>query len=444
MSLPGLWLLGCLAPLAWLPSLRQDVGLTLLLLLLAFIPYVLAVHGTFRGMGRWPVLILVGVAGRLLLLLPGEGLSDDIYRYVWEGRVIAAGENPYLHAPDDPALEALRDDSIWPRVTHKEVRAAYPPLAQLSFLIGGWVGSGPIGVRLLMLLADLCVWWALARLLKARRLDPRRSIVWGWSPLVMVEVAAGAHLDVLAVLGTVLALLFLVRERPLLAVGMLGLATLAKPYALVVLPFFLASRPLRIQCAQGGIFLGTLFIGYLPFSLDGAPTAGLLEYARRWEHNAAFFPALKDGIGWATDAVAGWFESAGFPEWARSPLYALAPNLAARALLGLTLATLVFLLWRRRADPGRACAVALGALLLLSPTVHPWYLLWFVPFLSMWFSAPLLLWTATVLLSYHVLPRYDLTGVWEEDRFLRLAEYLPVLLWIAWGAVIGLLRWRAK
>ena len=71
-----------------------------------------------------------------------------------------------------------------------------------------------------------------------------------------------------------------------------------------------------------------------------------------------------------------------------------------------------------------------GALfLLLSPTVHPWYRLWFVPFLALWFSPALLVWTASVLLSYHVLPRYDLTGVWEEEGLLRAAEYGPVLGW---------------
>ena len=434
MSLLGLWLLACLAPLAWLVSLREEVGFTLLLLLLAFIPYMLAVHGTFRGKGRWPVLILVGVAGRLLLAVPSEGLSEDLYRYVWEGRVIAAGENPYLHAPADPALESLRDASIWPRVTHQDVRAAYPPVAQLSFLFGGLIDPGLAGVRLLMLLVDLCVWWALARLLTACRLDPRRSVIWGWSPLVMMEVAAGAHLDVLAVLGTVLALLLLVRERPLRAVVMLGLATLAKPYALVLLPFFLIGRNLRLQLSQGGLFLGMLIVGYLPFSLHGAPTSGLFEFARRWEHNAAFLPTLRDGVGRARDIAVGWLGSAEIFASARSVLSSLDPNLAARVLLVGALATVVFLLLKGRQNPARAFVVALGASLLLSPTVHPWYLLWFLPFLSVWFSAPLLLWSATVLLSYHVLPVYDLTGIWVEDRFLRMAEYLPVLLWVAIGA----------
>ena len=414
MILPGLWMLACLAPLASFQSLRAHVGGTLLLALLAFVPYVIACHGAFRGRGRWPILLVVGLAARLLLLFPDEGLSDDLYRYIWEGRLVLAGENPYRHAPDDPELAALRDDRIWPRVTHQQVRAAYPPISQAAFAVGAWLSPTPLCMRLLMLIVDLAVWWALAALLRARGIDPRRSVVWGWSPLVVLEVAGAAHLDVLAILCTLLALLAAARGRLLLSVLALGLATLAKPYAPVLLPFLLVRR---LWPGQLAILAVTVALGYLPFSLEGPTVGGLADYVQRWEHNALLFPWVRDCIEW----LSGWLP---IPH---------AANQLARLTLLLLLGCAVLVLRRMSMSLEQKAALALAAFLLLAPTVHPWYLLWFVPLLAVRMSPALLVWSASVLLSYHVLPLYDLTGVWEENQFLLLAEYLPVLMLFAWA-----------
>jgi len=412
LILSGLWLLACLVPLSSFPSLRAEVGTTLLLVLLAFIPYSVACFLAFRGRGRWPTLLAVGLLARLVLLIPEQALSDDHYRYIWEGQVVLAGENPYLHAPGDPALAFLRDDQIWPKVTHQQIRAAYPPICQAAFALGAWLSPTPLCMRLLMLAFDLAVWWALAALLRARGLDPRRSVVWGWSPLVVLEIAGGAHLDALAILGTLLALLAAARGRALLAVLALGLATLAKPYAPVLLPFLLVRRDWPKQLL---VFTGVVLLGYLPFWLSGPALGGLTDYVQRWEHNALLFPLVRDGL-------------------LRLGELPLSANALARLSLLAVLAVCVLALWRRPVPLEQKAALALFLFLLLTPTVHPWYLLWFVPLLALYFSPALLVFCASVLLSYHVLPRYDLTGVWEENPWLRLAEYAPVLLLFAWRA----------
>ena len=87
-------------------------------------------------------------------------MSDDLYRYLWDGRVQLHGVHPYAHAPEDQALAGLRDEH-WERVNHPEVKTIYPPLAQGTFLVLAAVGAGPLGVKLTMGLLDFGVVLAL-------------------------------------------------------------------------------------------------------------------------------------------------------------------------------------------------------------------------------------------------------------------------------------------
>ena len=71
-------------------------------------------------------------------------LSDDVYRYVWDGRVQLEGVHPYRYAPVDPALGTLRDAHVFPRINHPEVPTIYPPLAQSLFAglaLAGYLGG---------------------------------------------------------------------------------------------------------------------------------------------------------------------------------------------------------------------------------------------------------------------------------------------------------------
>ena len=73
------------------------------------------------------VILGVALALRLALLFEPPNLSTDAYRYVWDGRVQGAGVNPYLHVPAAPALEALRDEAIFPSINQRSVLALRHP-----------------------------------------------------------------------------------------------------------------------------------------------------------------------------------------------------------------------------------------------------------------------------------------------------------------------------
>src|SRR5437879_4276819 len=66
------------------------------------------------------LIVGVAVALRLGLLLTEPLLSSDIYRYVWDGKVQAAGINPYRYVPSDEALAHLRDSAIYPNINRPD------------------------------------------------------------------------------------------------------------------------------------------------------------------------------------------------------------------------------------------------------------------------------------------------------------------------------------
>jgi hypothetical protein len=89
---------------------------------------------------EWPhrrsiaVVVGVGVLGRCAFW--DFPVSNDLYRYIWEGYIQNHGFNPYLLAPNDPAHEALIQGdmaAIWSQINHKDLSAAYPPLVMLLF-----------------------------------------------------------------------------------------------------------------------------------------------------------------------------------------------------------------------------------------------------------------------------------------------------------------------
>ena len=110
-----------------------------------------------RPVNRWTfVIILVCAAGcRLVCLFSPPFLSTDIFRYVWDGRVQAAGINPYRYIPADPHLAFLRDLDIYPHINRRSyAHTIYPPGAQMLFLlitrIGAsvrWMKAGMVGPR---------------------------------------------------------------------------------------------------------------------------------------------------------------------------------------------------------------------------------------------------------------------------------------------------------
>jgi len=312
------------------------------------------------------VLVVLGtVALRLVAITPVAPLSDDLYRYAWDGQVQASGTSPYRYPPTAPELAELRTDWLFPdaadcaaqierdpdcvRINREGVRTIYPPAAQLWFLTGHVLGASELrdlGWELLALAADLATVLLLWRLLVARGRDPRWVAVYAWSPVAVLEAVQNGHVDGLATFFVVVAVA-LAGRRPAWSGAALGVATMVKLYPALLLPVLLARRPLRV----GSAFLGVCAFSYLPHLLVlGSDVFGFLpDYAAEEEYGSGDRYLLLRPLG----------------------LVGSSGTFVAAAIGAAVLALVLRRLPRRPAEDN--ALLLLGAALLVATPVQPWY-----------------------------------------------------------------------
>jgi Glycosyltransferase family 87 len=343
---------------------------------------------------RWAVALIVvgGIAVQLAALSAAPQGSDDSYRYIWDGRVQAAGIDPYQYAPAAPQLASLRDPFLWPahgphcvpagmrlghstqlaapgctRMNRPIVHTIYPPVAEAYFLAvhalsPAGSGSTPIqaGAAVLAVLVTLLLLYGLPKVGR----DPRLAVLWAWCPTVALEAGNNAHVDVLAAGLTAGALILLARpgglssstgasfaagslRRPAAGGALLALAIWTKVTPVLVAPAVLRRRrPLAVICA--GV-VATVIV-YLPHVL--AVGSGVI----------GFLP--------------GYLQQEGYADGTRFVLLGmLVPGkwafLAAFAVLA---AVALAVLLRGDPDrPWRGAVLMTGAALAVTTPPFPWY-----------------------------------------------------------------------
>ena len=344
-------------------------------------------------------IVLGGVAFRLTLLGLTPTLSDDVYRYLWDGRVQAAGINPYRYAPDDAALQGLRTEA-WASINHPHIPTIYPPLMQLAFRTGVRLAPTIHMQKVIFLICDVLVTLLLVGWLPRWGIHPLASLIYTWHPLVVVETAAGGHNDPWGVLWLLIGLWLWHGRRRVTAAASLAMAFLAKMSTALLLPFFAvrARKPLAV-------FLGVIALGGASCLCSPHFTPGLRPYAQDWEFNSSLFSLL---------------------------LLALRDPVVTRVVCGIVAVLIGVWMARRTEDLFAYTCVMLQTVILLFPVVEPWYLLWLIPLLCVRFSWAWLGFTGLVLLSYTVLVGYVHDGVWQIPGWVKWVEYGPLYLWLLW------------
>ncbi|MFB3879617.1 MAG: hypothetical protein ACE149_00060 [Armatimonadota bacterium] len=450
---PALALSGCALSLLCWAFAHTDRTLAmrprmLVLFFSAFAVFLAAVFAIRRARAELPrhlvwLIVLVGIGLRLAVAPVRPATTSDIYRYLWEGRVVRAGLNPYAEAPNSPRLAHLRD-WVWDVLPFKSVPAAYPPVAQYVFAAAGLVPGPPVIVLKLMLaLFDIGTVLLLVSLFAAMKLPRCWVILYAWHPLAICELVARGHLDTIGIFFMALALRLLPVARPCerseqrrrllpptLSAAALTLSILSKGYALVIAPFFvIAARPRRWVFVLA--MAATAALVYAPFASAGLDLfRGAAMYGRGWRGNSSVFALL---------------------DIALSPI-SLHHNVVARAIcLVLLVVWVVALVGKAMLAPAPKAGIgvpalhALIGLFLLSPAVYPWYLAWTLPLLCVAIAAKhtagdtLLPHVSWLLLTGTIFGFYahDLAGHHREIWWVTTAEYaVPIA-----AAVVGW-AWR--
>jgi alpha-1,6-mannosyltransferase len=380
-------------------------------LLLQCVPYAIAAWLVLRGGPRGAdsgralaTILIVGVAMRCLLL-PGTPVSTDLFRYVWDGRVQAAGINPYLHVPNDPALSGLRDGAIYPFINRADyAEAMYPPASQVVFYLITRISEAPIAMRAAMVAFEGLAVWTMLQLLTLRGLPRSRILLYAWHPLPLWEFARSAHVDIVAIAFVLLAFLAMERRSPILAGVALGAGALVKYFPVVTGPALYKRWDWRLPLA----FIATVAALYLPYIGARTKVFGFLGGYLSEE-------GLDRGSGIFWWQLIGAFIP--LPQWTFS-FY-----LAAAALVMAVLAVaVVFRPHRAHADLAGGMLLAVAFTLLLAPH-YAWYFTWLVPFLCFYPVVGVIYLTCAVSLLYF--------AHWPPTLLEAVPIYIPCVLILA-------------
>ncbi|HJS59268.1 MAG TPA: TIGR04282 family arsenosugar biosynthesis glycosyltransferase [Vicinamibacteria bacterium] len=385
-------------------DLTGSVGAHLAVHGVAFVAYLAALRGA-RGLSSRSLAVALGLAfaWRLALVAGPPLLSDDVYRYVWEGRIQAHGGNPYrwLDRPEAERWSQLRDP-VWERVNHKDYTAIYPPLWQLVARAVTAVHDSVTAMKAVLVVCEALMWLLLARLLARRGLPRERLLLAAWSPLALVEIAGSGHNEPLGMLLFTAALLSLETGRTAFSAVAATLAFLAKLVpGLLTLPWARRFRPWH--ALWGGLLIPLAILPYADARRGLLRT--LLGYGEHWRFNETVFAVF--------DAT-------------------LPPPLPSVLALGLLLALGIWLA-SRSWDPVRAALAMTSVWLLLMPSVLPWYALWLLPLLVLVDAPGALAFTGTVSLAYLVYPGWLAGGEWQVGWPVRALEYgvpLAIQVWL--------------
>ncbi len=320
------------------------------------------------AINRWtlPLLLLLALAARLVAVAHPPFLSDDIYRYVWDGRVQNAGINPFRYIPADAHLAFLRDKYVYPLINRKEyAHTIYPPGSQFFFLVVARIHATVWFMKLAMVICEAVTCFVLIRCLDLLRLPRERVVLYAWHPIGVWEIASSGHVDAVAITALSLALLATLRRRPFAPAGWVAAATLIKLYPAALLPAFVRRRFVLPVL----LFLGIVGAGYLPYLSVGSGVLGFLpSYAKEEgiESGVRFFPLA-------------------FLE--RHVHLTLQPSVYI-VLCALAMAALAFWAWTYAQASGfralQASLVLACALNLCFSPHYPWYFLWLLPFIVLW------------------------------------------------------------
>jgi hypothetical protein len=349
------------------------------------------------------VLVFAALAVRLSFLLADPIGSDDAYRYLWDGRVQAAGINPYRFAPDAPQLQHLQSAALPSKVNHPHMKSLYFPLTQWFFFVAYSLSGEAIwGFKLILFLAESATLFALSLLVRRLSLGPHLVLLYALCPLPVFQFAVDAHLDALGLPFLAFGVLLYLNGKSTAALILLGLSAAVKPVSLVLLPlFFLNESGVRRRLLVLVVPAGILVLHFVPYFFSADPFEAFMQFARHWTFNGAVFETLN--------------------------LY-LHDNQRARLVSGIILGIALLLMYLRSRDFVQRVYYSVLLLLLFSPVVHPWYVAWLavlLPIAGRWSGIVL---AATTSFASLTVLTFIQTGLWEQSALVLVLEYLPVFL----------------
>lgn len=399
------------------------------------------------------------------LLTAAPDQSDDIYRYIWDGKLQYYHVSPYKYAPADPALKEYHSNEIPKKVNWPKIKTIYPPAAQLLFRMSYTLFdenvSGMKFLFLLFMIGSSILFYKIITFPRRgimessrRRIigSPRREIIgsprrgdmgtqrsgdewfvlfFSWNPLLIMETAINGHLDIMMAFFVLTFLLLFYRRRWILSGIMLAGAVLTKliPVILTPLIFYYIVRK---KVHSNGVSENTQdkkdikkpFFILVRFFASFSVTilAAYALYFDSWRN--MFLTAFNYGTRW-------FFNNPLF-----MALLSLTRNNVTAHYLSFGLFILVFLfILFHSMSLEKKIFWTLFAFTFINPTLHPWYLTVLLAVLCIYYSPWVMAWSGTVVITYVIVYQYKLTGIWKDSWWVMSFEYIPLLVLSVWPLI---------
>ena len=334
-----------------------------------------------------PAILFLAALTRAMALPTPPVLSDDVYRYLWDGYVLLSGINPFAFTPDDPVFSAWHGSELFAHLNSQGVYTVYPPVSQGFFALSAAISGGDpsswrvayMALKGLFTCVELIGLWALSRCM------PRRNLMLvALSPVLVTAGALQGHTDILLVGFLGGAYLAWQRGYRLAAIGLVTGAGWIKLVPLLGLPFLARKRPLK-SVAVIGVVSVLLWIPLAELYVVRHIATSLDLYVRYFEFNAGPYYAIKE-----------WYMYRTGSDWSKQ----IGPALRQVMILGSMLLYLAWLIVPDRirfilrsagnagvSESGRTIPstgegsdvewrLVYGVMvfyLLCSTTIHPWY-----------------------------------------------------------------------
>jgi hypothetical protein len=391
---------------------RQDFLPVLLLFMVLSSVYLLLMRLEGEQILYWA--LGAAVLLRLSLLLAIPELSDDFYRFIWDGRLLSQGISPFTETPsklmEDPKFsQLLINQQLYHGMNSRDYFTIYPPIAQWIFVIAAKlfpesIIGNLVVMRLFIILAELGSIMLIMRILKEHGLSANKVLVYAWNPLVVIELTGNLHFEAIMIFFLLLAIYCFQLNKWKWSAGALAASIATKLIPLIFLPLLIFRMPWKKVAgywALCGIIVLAFFLTIWSPELAENMRSSLSLYFQKFEFNASIYYLVRE-IGFA---VKGY-------------------NIIQEAGLYLALTTFLIILvfsWYSHVSMSwpKAMLWALMVYLLMSTTVHPWYITPLVALAVFTDYRFPIVWSILVIISYS---GYSETG-FTENIYLVIAEY---------------------
>ena len=380
-------------------------------------------------------LFALGLIFRLIFLLAIPNLSQDFYRFIWDGRMLFGGDNPFLSTPMQflkegkyPVNDALELFNGMGNLNAKHY-TNYPPVSQLCYWLASIFGSESILIsviflRLQIIAADIGTYFVGKKILAILKLPQRQILLYFLNPFIIIELTGNLHFEAVMVFLLVLSVYFLLQKKHILAAVAFALSVSTKLTPLLFLPVFVLffyEKPLSLDFFKSKALLKyvffcilvfvTVLLTFLPF-VDIEFYNNYASSVGLWFQNFEFNASIYYVIRWLGYKIVGWN---------------IIGTVGKVLPIVVFVVVILFSLFRNNFKPRVLMETMLFSYvvyLLLATTVHPWYLS--IPLALAVFTKYkfMLVWSCTMFLSY---ASYKVTG-FDENLYLVFIEYVLVLL----------------